>query len=498
MQFYQDSWLKLVDAIASLIDQDSEFVFDALDGKVNVTHVNGLKSPGSNINYRAEPVAFFFVLFGIAVEALVARAGNDSASPEMQTLSILSALKRILRPSVSGNAIFRDVVFSETIELFDRLALTEGSAVQAFVVDIARNLCLTHPTANDEDEAGDHLSEDIEQLFELTRIIILVLASILPNLAERPSLARTPLTDDAVSLIRCSLEALVDASQIFPSIIRRDLHACILHIFTIIIGTGICQALVVPQALPILKRFIQSILPNRHSSTVSSQLLGCLHRLLSILSHAQRRESEASLPCAKNTLLALTILLSTSSRILPPNDRLIIKTLDAMLDCLVDVGLAKVVASCLRSILLMSPKCPTDEAAARYLFPRLISFVSDTSQEDPENIRSMVVNTLVSFTATLATESSRMVAALSVIIPMLLARATVSGEGLCNETAARLLELAGANQVMFRSAVDKLTPQHRSFMESILREGGRTGSQDAAGGKEEVGEPTIALKFNFG
>ncbi|KAI7101070.1 HEAT repeat protein-like protein, partial [Hortaea werneckii] len=33
LKFYQASWLSLVDAIASLIDEDSEFVFDALDDK---------------------------------------------------------------------------------------------------------------------------------------------------------------------------------------------------------------------------------------------------------------------------------------------------------------------------------------------------------------------------------------------------------------------------------------------------------------------------------
>lgn len=488
-----------MDAIASLIDQDSDFVFDALDGKANMTHVNGLKSPGSNINYRAEPVAFFFVLFGIAIEALVTQAGSDSGSPEPQIRSILSALKRILRPSVSGNAIFQDVVFSETIELFDRLALTEGLGVQTIVVDIARNLCLMHPTANNEDQAGDHLSEDIEQLFELTRIIILVLASLLPNLVERSAVSRLPLAEDAVLMIQRSLEALVDASGIFPSVIKTDLHACILHIFATILGTGACQALVVPQALPILKRFIQTIIPSRPSPTVTPQLLGCLRRFLSILHQAQRRDSDASLPCAKNTLLASTILLTTSSRALPPSDPLIIQGLESMLDCLQDVGLAKVAVNCLRSLLLTTPKTPTDEAVARYLFPRLVIFVSDTSQKDPENVRSLVAHALVSFGTTLAEDSLRMSAASSVVISMLLMRASADGEASYKETAARLLELASADQVAFRSVVAKMDDRQKSFMESVLREGGLARRKDMVGEeKEETGEPSIALKFNFG
>jgi hypothetical protein len=146
LQFYQSSWLRLVHAIASLIDEDSEFVFDALDGKTEFSEARGANPKSPEINYRDEPVAFFFVLFGLAFEALVSRSG-DSQSNGGQTLEILGALKKILRPSVSGQAIYQEVVFSETMDMFDRLVLTESLGVQSVIVEIARNLCLEHPSA---------------------------------------------------------------------------------------------------------------------------------------------------------------------------------------------------------------------------------------------------------------------------------------------------------------------------------------------------------------
>jgi len=199
LKFYQDSWLNLVDAIASLIEQDSEFVFDALDGKeADAPSTNG-HSKGNDINYRDEPVAFFFVLFGIAFEALVARPGSEALATKEQTLEILQALKKILHPSVSGHAIYREAIFSETMDLLDRLVLTEGLDVQGVIVQIARGLCISHPSAIKQSDSGD-LSDDIEQLFELTRIIVLVLAGLLPNLAEAKQPARHQLTDEAISL----------------------------------------------------------------------------------------------------------------------------------------------------------------------------------------------------------------------------------------------------------------------------------------------------------
>lgn len=504
-----------------------------MDGKTNEAQANGSESREANINYRDEPVAFFFVLFGISIEALVTRPNNDSSSSESKTLGILSALKKILRPSVSGNAIFQDAVFSETIELFDRLALTEGLEVQLIIVDIVRNLCLTHPSAKEDDEDGDHLNDDIEQLFELTRIIVLVLASVLPNLAEHASSIRSQLPDEAVSLIQVSLEALVDASDIFPSIIKTDLHASILHIFATILGTGTCQAIVIPQALPILRRFLQTLTPAFPtsfvpSSTITSQLAGFHHRLLSILAIAQRRESDSALPCAKNTLLALTILLTTSSRSFTPSHTLLTTTLDATLECLQDIGLAKVASGCLRSLLLANPKSPSEEAIARYLFPRLLQFLLASTEPDPENVRSLIGNALVAFAASLPslsaptvapssdsssssatdeevspkTPSSRMPAVLSVLVPGLLARAAAEGKPLFKEIAHQILQLASADQMAFRGVVAKMDGEKRAFMEEIIRQGGPSGGAGGAGRRpgerDGAGEPSIALKLNFG
>ena len=429
------------------------------------------------------------------IEALSTRPGSDS---EVQTLEILSALKRILQPSVCGNAVFQDAVFAETVELFDRLALTEGLEVQLVIVDIARNLCLTHPSARGKDSNAENLSDDIEQLFELTRIIILVLAGVLPNLAERNPSVRPQLPDEAVLVIQTSLEALVDASEIFPSIIKADLHASILHIFATILSTGACQASVVPQAFPVFKRFLQTI-ASASTWTASSDLIrSCLHRFLSILAHAQRRELETSLPCVKNTLLACTILLTNASRSLSPNDPLIIHTLDQMLGCLQDIGLAKVVASCLRSLIMVSPKSKTDESITRYLFPHLLRFTADTKLPDPENARSLTAHALTSFVTTTSGDASS--AAMCIVVPMLLTRASAEGKAIYLETSKRLLELAGGHLTpVFRDVVAKMSAEQRTFMETVIREGGGAG-RSTGGTRENIeeAEPSIALKLDFG
>ena len=475
-------------------------MFDALDGKTNETGMNGPKADRQEINYRDEPAAFFFVLFGIVIEALTLRAGSDTINSEAQTLGILSALKRILRPSVAGTAIFQDIVFSETMELFDRLALTEGLDVQLVMVDIARNLCLMHPSARDDEENEEHLSEDIEQLFELTRIIVLVLAGVLPNLAEQNPSSRPQLPDEGVLVIQSSLEALVDAADIFPSVIKNDLHASILHIFCTILGLGACQANVVPQALPVFKRFLQRMISPQKDNRSRGLVRGCLSRFLIILAHAQRREAETSLLCAKNMLLACTILLTTVSGIFHPNETLIIRTLESILECLLDLGLAKIAANCLRSLLLVNPKNPTDESIARYLVPRLVNFSVDTNVQDPEQARLVSTQALTTYATTTSDDGAS--AAFCIIIPVLLTQASAEGREVYGETAKRLLELASGKLLpVFRGVVNKMTVEQRELMEKVIREGGGAGRNGTGGkrssqaGKEE---PSIALKITFG
>jgi hypothetical protein len=272
----------------------------------------------------------------------VARPGSDALATKEQTLEILQALKKILHPSVSGHAIYREAIFSETMDLLDRLVLTEGLDVQGVIVQIARSLCISHPSATKPNDAEDaDLSEDIEQLFELTRIIVLVLAGLVPNLSTQNQPARHQMTDEAMSLVRLSLNALVDAAEVFPSIIKTDLHACIIHIFAIILSTPSCQAVVVPQSLPILKRFITSISTSKNYEVADNninhtQIQGCLKRFLSIYMNAQKRETEASLPCVKNTLLANTVLLTSGRNYMSVAEPLVKRFLDEVVDCLSD------------------------------------------------------------------------------------------------------------------------------------------------------------------
>jgi hypothetical protein len=498
LKFYQDSWLSLVEAIASLIDEDSEFVFDALDGKLAhgqdedeevPNGVNGIMRKSTGIDYREEPVAFFFVLFGLAFESLAARSSDDDRVTQQRNLDILRALKKILRPSVSGNAVYQEVVFSETMDLFDRMVLTESLGVQSIIVEIARNLCTAHPSSRQGMQTpinGETLSEDIEQLFELTRIIVLVIAGLVPGLSDTPVSARLENSDEAVSLVRTALQALVDVSDVFPSIIKTDLHATILHIFVAILGTGACQTAVVPQALPILRRFVVSIVDDERAET-QAQLRNALARMMIILRNAQKRETELSLPCEKNTLLAITILLTAAPAELPETEPTVTRFVSELCESVEGPMTSRVAAGCIRTLLMAN-------IATNILLPKAVDFLLAPSDlEGMDESKTIMAQTLSMYTAKVPPPQRP--AAVALCISTFLGRAVNEGPKVHQETATRLLELAQADAMTFRNVVAGVEKDQRKILEDILK------ASAGARRKEEFGadhEPTIALKMDFG
>lgn len=165
---------------------------------------------------------------------------------------------------------------------------------------------------------------------------------------------------------------------------------------------------------------------------------------------------------------------------------------------------AKVASNCIRSLLLQPNKSAASNSLCKYLVPRLVHFVTTTTPEDPERARSAVTSSLTSWAIALPNASIPI--GMALVVPTLLSRASteIGGEQANNaavyhEISARLLELAAADQVAFKSLVSSMNAEQKSFMERVIRSGRPTvGGDTRADDDEGSGVPTIALRMNFG
>jgi len=144
-QIYDQFWLQILSAVATLIEFEGDYVYAALDYRAAENEKETTDDTPSN--YRDEPVAFFFIIYGLCFQTLIKMVNKSDAQTNRVITTVLRALRRFLRPSISGNAMYKNFVFAETTDLLDRLVLMESPEVQSMVVQITINLARNHPGA---------------------------------------------------------------------------------------------------------------------------------------------------------------------------------------------------------------------------------------------------------------------------------------------------------------------------------------------------------------
>lgn len=492
LPIYEQSWLQLVNAIASLIEQDRELVFNILDEREQSDASKG----ALDITYSNEPAAFFFVLFGLCFEALVRPASHKEEKDHR--LKILIALRRILHPSVCGDAIYKEIVFAETVDMLDRIVLTGDVRQLAAASAIAHGLCMNHPSryhedqkAKDVDDNGEEeISESVGQLFELFRVVILALTAVLPSISDssvftggRKFSIKDPLCQ---SLIIACLGFLIDMIGVFPNVIKTDLYACVLYVFGRLLEEDDCQKTVAAQCLHIQKKLFQMMMVTRQISADTQKVIDeeisiAITQNTSALKATDT--SELGLIKRRNSLLWTVVVITTCSESLDADSNYISDLSQILVESLRVPSLSKMVAGCVQSILAHTAEdTSVGKTLVEKLVPSLVlvavnhSGKADEDDDHQSHVKSteivrLVLNSLVGFSISLKTES-KVQAAIGLVLPLLLHCLVETGNepnfmAYVNEKA---LELAGAQPDVFRKIVQLgLSDSQKAILQEVLQ-----------------------------
>lgn len=147
IKYYAQSWSLILQAVATAMQANDPHVLAAMHGReggdVEVTAING--------NGHEEPSALFFVIFGLAYEALVSSADSNSMSSTQQStvLSALMALKCLVLPQYAGKAIMEPTIFDEFIAVCYRMAMTETASIQTHLIEVLSVFALSQEVSAD-------------------------------------------------------------------------------------------------------------------------------------------------------------------------------------------------------------------------------------------------------------------------------------------------------------------------------------------------------------
>jgi hypothetical protein len=137
LQYYLDTWQFVLRAVAAALESDDSVVFAALHGH---------DAPLDDAMVQEGPAVFFFVIIGLAFEALSSPADSATAPNHEETMiAALQVIKCLLHRKYSGNAMTDLAVSEELIGLCYRIAMTETPVIQIQVIEL---LIALHSNSN--------------------------------------------------------------------------------------------------------------------------------------------------------------------------------------------------------------------------------------------------------------------------------------------------------------------------------------------------------------
>ncbi|ORZ22294.1 armadillo-type protein [Absidia repens] len=380
LPYYRRSWLKIMEAVATLIETKSPSMMEALSKNSNYTSTTD--SEGK------KPSDLFYILFGLCVENLSRISSSSSGRSDVSSMMVicLNALKTFVQPSLTGAQFLPKAIFLEFMNVFDRLIQTEGYHVQLIIIETIQRLIafygaefLCDDLENSTESYGDliavndSLDSDVfpttAKLYYLLRLLVNVFVHHIPSLRNK-SLSARPFIDndkDTVSsLQQRSLDALAQMIKITPPKYRVDLLAISLHICIEILTSRELHATLGPSVLVCMKIMLHQIESDLSSSEIRSlSKVVCNALRILLRSVFVDTSSEENIQLGKNQLLASVLIITGCPQAVAQNP----EGLDLLID-VVKNGLAvedseiiRVCHQCIRTLLVLPEKATGCDAS---------------------------------------------------------------------------------------------------------------------------------------
>ncbi|BGP50956.1 hypothetical protein JCM10450v2_006882 [Rhodotorula kratochvilovae] len=512
LPFYERAWPQMLHAVATLLKASNPHMLRAIDGLDPKDESAILPSP-----HRHDPAVFFWILFGLAFEALCTASSAGATSAAAVQSIALEALVGLTRPDVAGAVLKDAALFDELCNVCLRLAITEGPEIKARVLEIAIGLARTFVRDLPSEGAGmngaavvgdDAAARADARIMQCLRIATTVLRESIPATTSgtKPTAVNAALH---VQHLRTTYALYADLADLFPSALREELYAVALHSYSLLLKDEKSEVDLVSPTLPVVKLLCDRGLANAGAASVLPKVLnGLLSACMLNIDAVRGRKSPSAVLKSKNNLLAAVLVLTS----LPPGMQIGREVVEHACFLIIETALdgegeaSTAALNCLTSLLLAASRSPTAGVlafCASQLVPGVIELIAhaverkyaanDARLKATDEAVKALIAVLMSVAAERRTQS------LSIILPaLILALSAYQPTPTMHSLAlSHLLKLATAYPANFKEATSALGEEQRRLLEESIRAavGQGSGGGGGRGGAQVEEAPRIELKM---
>ncbi|KAG6853042.1 hypothetical protein C0991_007298 [Blastosporella zonata] len=493
LPYYTKSWPVILQAVATSMDSADPFILAAIDGQ-ELTPESQPTKPGK----REEPTAFFYIIFGLVYEALVtSSADSTSSSSARQSLvsSALQALKCLVRPEYSGNAITEPTIFDEFVSLCYRIAMTEPANVQVHLLEMLSSFASSQEHRSG---SGDELSLTSPKAHCL-RICSYILQH--STSASRGQTIQGQ-TSDRIQMITSAFSACYAVAFSIDSSQREDVRAVAVLLYSDLLKDESSEIDLVGPTLPALKMILIDLPPptNPNAKDLYGRLVhGLLSSCLLNIDAMSGRDGLISAKKVKNNMLAAVLILTVIPSSVKVSQAVIEHCCFLISQKLLDSGeLSLTAAHCAKTLVLASTAGNAMlHQCVRLLIPGLIEYVAkvapsvhDGSITEPQVAAVGEVWKAFStfFSSTAEVHRVRLLGVLLPTITLLLPTSQAPMAPVVSQTVSQLLQYATSSPAAFKDAAAKFDSATRELLEQSIRRavGGTTATTAQSAAKPQI------------
>ncbi|PWN53232.1 hypothetical protein IE53DRAFT_199598 [Violaceomyces palustris] len=520
--YYERSWFKMLHAVAVLMNANHPAILKAMDGEPTSTDAAPATNSAPPI-FRSEPTLFFFVLYGLAFEALASMAGKEGALESQIMRIALQAMRSLSKAQYAGTALLQDSIFEELCNLAYRLVMTEPPAVQMSVIEMMSGFAASYGKrllGDVEEKAGSKALPKGSKLTHCLRVVICVLS-------QTRSSRGTP--EEKAALLRSAYTSFMGIVSLYPASLQEELWAVGFYTYSEMLKDESSDVDLVGPTLSSLKelceRASKSTAP--YSDLLQRSVHGFVSAALQNVDDMRTRAGSVADSKTKNSLLATVVLLTSlpasvkiSQAVAEHACFLIVQKMSAEED---DVSMTAV--NCARSLILASSRGnPALQYCVGQLLPGLVEFlikngpeaVKHQQQRDSGSVKvEEIVRTFTAlFNIIPTSHRARMLGIILPIFLLLVSASSSSSAHLANQhgqnqgtiqnlVVSQLVSIATSDPTSMKEATSNLDPERKSLLETCIRSAlvasQRGGMNALAGARGNLAksENSIALK-SFG